>query len=127
MKFQGLMTPKEERWLARFLDKLTPLDNKLMEGGDYLFYRNVIRLIDNLIIGKFIPADWVHPLRKIIELARAKDVKAIGEMLSVTAAGNVDIPFLNENGEKAVFLHAYGLLEAKIYELLQKANQITEK
>lgn len=127
MKFQGLMTPKEERWLARFLDKLTPLDNKLMEGGDYLFYRNVIRLIDNLIIGKSIPGDWVHPLRKIIELARANDVKAIGEMLSVTAAGNVDIPFLNENGEKAVFLHAYGLLEAKIYELLQKANQISKK
>lgn len=127
MKLQGLMTPKEERWLARFLDKLTPLDSKILEGGDYLFYRNVIRLIDNLIIGKFIPGDWVHPLRKIIDLARVNDVKGIGEMLSGTAAGRVDIPFLNENGEKAVFLHAYGLIEAKIYELLQKANQITTK
>jgi hypothetical protein len=127
MKFQGLLTPKEERWLARFMDKLTPLDSKILEGGDYLFYRNVIRLIDNLIVGKLIPANWVHPLRKIIELARVNDVKAIGEMLSGTVAGKVDVPFLNENGEKAVFLHAYGLIEAKIYELLQKANQITVK
>lgn len=117
-EFRGLLTPKEERSLARLIDKLTPFENKIVESCDYYFYLNVLRLLDNLLIGKLIPVDWIHPIRRLIELAKAKDTKTIGEMVTNTMAGNIDIPFLNETGEKAVFLHAYGLLESKLYEML---------
>lgn len=119
-QFRGLLTPKEERGLARLIDKLTPWENKIVETCDYYFYLNVLRLLDNILIGKLIPEDYIHPLRKLIEVAKAKDTKTLGEMVANTMAGNIDIPFLNETGEKAVFLHAYGLLESKLYEMLTR-------
>jgi hypothetical protein len=115
---RGLLTAKEERGLARLIDKLTPFENKIVERCDFFFYVTVIRLLDNLLLDKVIPEGWVHPIRNLIELAKAKDTKAIGELVAQTAAGNMDIPFLNETGEKMVFLHAYGLVEAKLYEML---------
>jgi hypothetical protein len=115
---RGLLTAKEERGLARLIDKLTPFENKIVERCDFFFYVTVIRLLDNLLLDKVIPEGWVHPIRNLIELAKAKDTKAIGELVAQTAAGNLDIPFLNETGEKMVFLHAYGLVEAKLYEML---------
>jgi hypothetical protein len=125
-EFRGLLTAKEERWLAKFIDKLTPFRSKIIEGGDYFFYVTVIRLIDNMLIGRIIPGNWINPLRTLVELAKQKDTKAIGELMAATAAGAVDIPFLNEAGEKAVFLHAYGLLEAKLYDGLLKLENASK-
>jgi hypothetical protein len=119
-QYRGLLTSKEERSLARLLDQLTPFDNKIVEACDFYFYLNVLRLLDNLLIGKLIPENWLNPVRRLIELAKAKDTKAIGEMVAGTMAGNMDLPFINETGEKAVFLHAYGLLESRLYEMLTK-------
>jgi len=117
-EFRGLLTPKEEKWLARFIDRSTPFKNKIVEKCDYFFYVNVIRLLDNCVLDKTIPGNWINPLRKIIEMAKAKDTKGIGELMASTAAGAIDIPFLSDNGEKLIFLHAYGLLEAQLYQAL---------
>lgn len=123
--FRGLITAREERWLAKLIDKLTPFHSKIIEGGDYFFYVTVIRLIDNMLIDRIMPAGWVNPLRTLIELAKAKDVNGIGELMATTAAGNIDIPFLNETGERAIFIHAYGLLEAKLYDgLIKLENEL---
>lgn len=120
---KGLLTNKEERWLARFLDNLKKFKNPILEIGDYYFYRGLIKLCDDVLFEKYIPENWENPIRKLIELARANDVEAIGNLLVTEGNALIDLPFIDEPAERLIFQNAYGLLSAKIYEGLVWLNE----
>lgn len=124
MSNKGLLTNKEERWLARFCDNLKKFKNPILEIGDYFFYRGLIKLGDDILLEKVIPEDWVNPIHQIIELAKANDVEAIGTLVVEEANKKIDLPFIDDQAEAQMFRYVYGLLAAHIYSALK---WVTEK
>lgn len=125
----GLLTNKEERWFARFCDNLKKFKNPILEFGDYFFYRGLIKLTDDILLEKAVPENWESPIRNIIELAKANDVDAIGEIVTTKANEKIDLPFVDEEAEAQMFRYAYGLLAAHIYtglKWMKEKGQVVE-
>lgn len=119
MEEKGLLTNKEERWLARFCDNLKKFKNPILEIGDYFFYRGLIKLVDDILLEKTVPENWENPVRKVISLAKANDIDALGELVTSKANEAIDLPFVDEASEELMFRHAYGLLATHIYSGLK--------
>lgn len=116
MKFRGLLTPAEERWLARFMSRLIKFDSRLLEFADYPVFLALIRIADNQLIDRFVPEKWQNPFRRLLDLSKKLDVEGIGTLVNSNYAATFPLPVhLNPLQERLV-RNAYGMVEVKIYE-----------
>lgn len=115
MNERGLLNKAEERWLARFLERLIKFDNRAIEAADYFVFLALVRVADNQLIDR-LPDKWLNPFRRLIELSRKLDLEGIGQLVKSNYALSFPMPLQVSPIQERLVRHAYGILEVKIYE-----------
>lgn len=116
MMHRGLLSPSEERWLARFLARLIKFDSRVLELVEYPVWLGLIRIADNQLIDRFVPDSWQNPFRRLIDLSKHLDTDGIGQLVSSNYAATFPMPVKLAPLQERLMRNAYGLLEAKIYD-----------
>lgn len=113
---KGLLTQEEERWLARFLDRLVRFDNPIAEALDYYAFLSLVRIADNQFVNRFVPEKWLNPFRRLIDMSRSLDVDGIGALINSNYAFTFPVPAGMGPLQERMLRGVYTTLETKIYE-----------
>lgn len=114
---KGILTKKDEKWLAKFLDGAIKL-NGFAELIDGIIARILLVTVDNLIIDKYVPENWQNPIEELIKLGKERNKEAIAEWLDK----KIDLPFLNELSERVAFESVVRFIAAKMYEYIDSVD-----
>ena len=99
---KGLLTVKQEEFLAGVLDEFFKFKNPLMETFDKIAFKLIIQVGDNSGLDK-IKESWKEVLIPIVDSAILLDVEEVRRLTTDALNKVIDIPSLDEETELMVF------------------------
>ena len=114
---KGILSKKDEKWLAKFLDSAIKLSG-FAELIDGVVARILLVTLDNLIIDRYVPDDWQNPIEELIKLGKERNKEAIAEWMDK----KIDLPFVEGVSERVAFESVVRFIAAKMYDYIDSID-----